>query len=103
MAKIPINISSGEIDKTSNLVVGIDLGTTNSLVAVVDPKTGKVHWDEELGTRVKLEASPTAADGKIYCIDFHGNTFVLKAGKTFKKLYETKMGEGKNQLNRSST
>ena len=41
MAKIPINISSGEVDKTSNVVVGIDLGTTNSLVAVVNPETGK--------------------------------------------------------------
>ncbi len=78
------------------------LNSDNKSISCVDPKSGKVHWDEELGTRVKLEASPTAADGKIYCIDFHGNTFVLKAGKSFKKLHETKMGEGKNQLNRSS-
>jgi molecular chaperone HscA len=32
MAKISINIASGAIEKP-NIVVGIDLGTTNSLVA----------------------------------------------------------------------
>lgn len=35
MAKIPINIKSGNIEK-KEWVIGIDLGTTNSLVAVVD-------------------------------------------------------------------
>lgn len=35
MAKIPINIKSGNIEK-KDWVIGIDLGTTNSLVAVVD-------------------------------------------------------------------
>lgn len=39
MAKISINIQSGEIKKEEP-VVGIDLGTTNSLVAIIDPKTG---------------------------------------------------------------
>jgi len=38
MAKISINIASGKIDK-SELIVGIDLGTTNSLIAAIDPNT----------------------------------------------------------------
>ena len=33
MAKIPIDIKSGEIKKETPLIVGIDLGTTNSLVS----------------------------------------------------------------------
>lgn len=33
MARIPINIKTGEIEKNENLIIGIDLGTTNSLVA----------------------------------------------------------------------
>jgi molecular chaperone HscA len=33
MAKIPINLSTGTVEKNEELIVGIDLGTTNSLVA----------------------------------------------------------------------
>ncbi len=40
MAKIPINLSTGSIQK-NELIVGIDLGTTNSLIAVIHPDTGK--------------------------------------------------------------
>lgn len=40
MAKISINIKSGTLEK-EGLVVGIDLGTTNSLVAMINPETGK--------------------------------------------------------------
>lgn len=40
MAKISIDIKSGTIAKTQNpAVVGIDLGTTNSLIAYVNPNT----------------------------------------------------------------
>ncbi|MBK9272385.1 MAG: Fe-S protein assembly chaperone HscA [Saprospiraceae bacterium] len=35
MAKIPINFKTGELLHTKELVVGIDLGTTNSLIAAV--------------------------------------------------------------------
>jgi len=35
MAKIPINIGTGEIKKDNTLIIGIDLGTTNSLVAII--------------------------------------------------------------------
>ena len=35
MAKISINIKEGKVEKTSNVIVGIDLGTTNSLVAYI--------------------------------------------------------------------
>lgn len=40
MAKIAINIKEGNLQKNER-VVGIDLGTTNSLVAIIDPATGK--------------------------------------------------------------
>jgi len=39
MAKISINLGSGTIEKSSDIVVGIDLGTTNSLIAVIDGET----------------------------------------------------------------
>ena len=38
MAKISINIATGSLQK-AEMIVGIDLGTTNSLVAIVHPET----------------------------------------------------------------
>lgn len=35
MARIPINIQEGELENDSDLIVGIDLGTTNSLIALI--------------------------------------------------------------------
>jgi molecular chaperone HscA len=40
MAKISINLATGGIQK-DEVIVGIDLGTTNSLVAVIHPETKK--------------------------------------------------------------
>lgn len=38
MAKIGINIATGSLQQ-SEIIVGIDLGTTNSLVAIIHPET----------------------------------------------------------------
>jgi outer membrane protein assembly factor BamB len=46
----------------------------------VEPKTGKVIWQGELPSKAKIEASPSAADGKIYATNFWGEVFVVKAG-----------------------
>lgn len=40
MAKIAINIATGSLQK-EEIIVGIDLGTTNSLVAIIHPETRK--------------------------------------------------------------
>ncbi len=40
MAKIAINLTTGSLQK-DEIIVGIDLGTTNSLVAIIHPETGK--------------------------------------------------------------
>ena len=40
MGKININIKSGTLER-EGLIVGIDLGTTNSIIAIVNPETGK--------------------------------------------------------------
>lgn len=40
MAKIAINIATGSLQK-EEIIVGIDLGTTNSLVAIIHPETHK--------------------------------------------------------------
>ena len=38
MAKIGINIATGSLQQ-SDMIVGIDLGTTNSLVAIIHPES----------------------------------------------------------------
>ena len=38
MAKIGINLSTGSLQK-EEIIVGIDLGTTNSLIAIIHPET----------------------------------------------------------------
>jgi len=40
MAKIAINVATGSLQQ-DELIVGIDLGTTNSLIAAIHPQTGK--------------------------------------------------------------
>jgi molecular chaperone HscA len=40
MAKISINLTTGSLQK-EEIIVGIDLGTTNSLIAIIHPETGK--------------------------------------------------------------
>jgi molecular chaperone HscA len=71
MAKISINKKEGKVDKVSDIIVGIDLGTTNSLVAyikdgkalAVTSKNGKstlvpsiIHFDNDGGIIVGTEA-----------------------------------------------
>lgn len=55
MAKIPINLSKGTIEKESNVIVGIDLGTTNSLVAYI--KDGTAHAVKDTEGKNALVAS----------------------------------------------
>ena len=40
MAKFGINISTGTLQQ-DEIIVGIDLGTTNSLIAIIHPDTKK--------------------------------------------------------------
>ncbi len=47
----------------------------------VEPKSGKAKWSTRLKSRKKLEASPLAADGKIYLLNFDGEVTVVNAAK----------------------
>ena len=46
---------------------------------IVDPKTGEKKWSTKLDSRPVLRASPSAADGKIYCINENGEVWVCSA------------------------
>ena len=45
----------------------------------VEPRTGKIKWAIETPNKIKYEASPLAADGKIYIINHAGEAAVVKA------------------------
>jgi len=56
MAKIAINIATGSLQK-DEVIVGIDLGTSNSLVAIIHPETGKPVALKEHDTEGKPSSS----------------------------------------------
>lgn len=74
MAKIGINIATGSLQK-AEIIVGIDLGTTNSLVAIIHPESKKaVALKEHDG----LSMVPS-----IVHFDAYGNPSVGEAAKAF--------------------
>jgi len=63
------------------------------VITCLEPKTGEVVWRGAMGGRAIYRASPTGADGKIYCIDMHGTAVVFEAGEKFRLLARMEMGE----------
>ncbi|NQU22835.1 MAG: PQQ-like beta-propeller repeat protein [Candidatus Nealsonbacteria bacterium] len=64
------------------------LSDVRKCLSRVEPLTGKVKWTIDTPAREKYEASPTAADGKIYIINFEGQVAVVDAddGKILKEI-----------------
>jgi outer membrane protein assembly factor BamB len=64
-------------------------------LSCLEPKTGKILWTGETGSKAKFESSPTLADGKAYAINFWGDVYVMKAdGDKFEILSINEMGDG---------
>lgn len=72
MAKIAINIATGSLQK-EEIIVGIDLGTTNSLVAIIHPETG-------MPVALKEHDSSSLVPSVIY-FDDHNNIVVGDTAK----------------------
>jgi outer membrane protein assembly factor BamB len=87
-AVVPLDVSP--------LVVGHDilLISDAGIASSYDTESGKQHWQQRLSA--KFWASPVYADGKIYCLDDSGTTFVLAPGAKFEKLATNKL-EGSTQ------
>jgi outer membrane protein assembly factor BamB len=62
------------------------LSQNGGLLSCYDARTGKQVYRERLPNAKSFWASPWAADGKVYCLDDGGTTFVLQAGPAFKVL-----------------
>jgi outer membrane protein assembly factor BamB len=63
------------------------------VLSCLEPRTGRQLWHGSLGVKEIFRASPTGADGKIYCISEAGTAVVLSAGAEFKVLATILMGE----------
>jgi outer membrane protein assembly factor BamB len=68
------------------------LDENGGTLTCLDVKTGKQQYKERLGGR-RFMASPWAADGKVFCLDDSGTTYVVAAGPTFKELGSNKLGD----------
>jgi len=55
-------------------------------MACIEPKTGRVIWQHELPAKKSFYASPTGADGKVYCITLGGEVIVLAAEDEYRLL-----------------
>jgi outer membrane protein assembly factor BamB len=64
------------------------------MMTCYQPATGEKLWQGKLGVREIFYASPTGADGKIYCFSEEGTAVVLSAGDSFEVLGTIAMGEG---------
>ena len=60
-------------------------------LTALDARTGDRLWSESLGEGAPLRASPTGADGKIYCMDERGVVDVLKVGPRFERISRIEM------------
>jgi outer membrane protein assembly factor BamB len=63
------------------------------MMTCLQPQTGEKIWQGNLGVHEIFRASPTGADGKIYCVSENGTAVVLAAGDEFKVLSTIPMGE----------
>ena len=55
------------------------LAGDSKIVSCLDPKTGKSKWRERIGGAGPYRASPTGADGKVYCISEGGDVVIFSA------------------------
>jgi outer membrane protein assembly factor BamB len=71
------------------------LSDIHKILARLDPHSGKPKWTVSTPGGIKYEASPLAADGKIYVINFYGQVAIFSAADG-KLLREIPMEETKD-------
>jgi outer membrane protein assembly factor BamB len=80
------------------------LNGTKKKLFCLNPADGSVVWSGDLGGRSPFQSSPTAADGKIYMMNFDADVFVVQAGGSeFKLLHSANFKDpGDDTRHRSS-
>ena len=64
------------------------------MLSCLKPETGEKLWAKSLGITAEFAASPTGADGKIYCISEAGDVVVVGLEPEFKILNTVQLEEG---------
>ncbi|MDA0348141.1 MAG: PQQ-binding-like beta-propeller repeat protein [Verrucomicrobia bacterium] len=77
------------------------LSDVRNALSRVEPQSGKVKWSIATPGRIKFEASPLAADGKLYLMNFNSDVVVVDA-ESGKVLNEIAMGDEDEHYSRSS-
>ncbi len=82
----------------SPILYGEQLYMVNDMASIVtslEARTGEAVWQGRLGVarREGFSASPVAVDGKVFFTNDEGETFVLRAGRTFELLHVNQLGE----------
>jgi outer membrane protein assembly factor BamB len=66
--------------------------TSSGVLTCLDVTDGKKQWEHDL--ELEFHASPAVADGKLYLFSLKGTALIVEAGRQFKELFRTEMGEG---------
>lgn len=69
------------------------LDQRGGIITCYDAATGKQHYKGRIPGAKGFTASPWAADGKVFCLDEDGQTFVLAAGPELKVLGTNKLDD----------
>ncbi len=69
------------------------LDQRGGIIACYDAATGEQHYKGRIPGAKGFTASPWASDGKVFCLDEDGQTFVLKAGPELKVLATNKLDD----------
>jgi outer membrane protein assembly factor BamB len=69
------------------------LRTNGGIITCYDAKTGKQLYRQRISGASAFWTSPWAGEGKVFCLDDSGTTFVLDAGPQFKLLATNKLNE----------
>jgi outer membrane protein assembly factor BamB len=93
-ANIAWTVTRGVPAKPSLTLVGdlIFMVNDRGITSAVDAKTGEVAWTSRLPG--EYSASPLAAGGRIYFFSEDGRTSVIEAGREFKIVATSQLGDG---------
>jgi len=80
--------------KPSVLLIGdlIFMIDDNGIASCIDARSGEDVWRQRVGGN--YSAAPLYADGKIYFFSEEGKTTVIEAGREYKVLAESQLGDG---------
>ncbi len=62
-------------------------------LSCIEVASGRLVWEEKMDSKAGFYASPTIADGKIYCLDRHGKIYVWAVGREPKLLKSFSIGK----------